>query len=197
MKIGSIALIIFVAVVMTSVASKQAHAGDEPFIGEIMWTAISFCPRGWAAADGQLLPVAQNEALFSLLGTIYGGDGRTTFGLPDLRGRVPIHVGQGSGLSDHTQGNKGGQEQVSLNANQMPAHSHILQASSNATTNDPGGSIPGRSKQKIYDTPGRTTVSMAASAVTTSGNGQAHENRPPYLTIRACVALTGLYPSRN
>ncbi len=197
MKIGSIALIIFVAVVMTSVASKQAHAGDEPFIGEIMWTAANFCPRGWAAADGQLLPVAQNQALFSLLGTIYGGDGRTTFGLPDLRGRVPIHVGQGSGLSDHRQGNRGGQEQVSLNADQMPAHSHILQASSSGTTNDPDGSIPGRSKQKIYDTPGRTTVSMAASAVTTSGNGQAHENRPPYLTIRACVALTGIYPSRN
>ncbi|MFC1685207.1 phage tail protein [Pseudomonadota bacterium] len=176
---------------------SSANAGAEPFIGEIMWTAASFCPRGWANADGQLLPIAQNTALFSLLGTTYGGDGRTTFGLPDLRGRVSIHTGSGPGLSSYNQGAKGGEEKTSLSVAQMPAHNHQINASEDSSSKNPNGSVLGGSKKKAYDAPINVSTTLDNAAVSSTGNGREHENRQPYLTLRACVAMVGIFPSRN
>ena len=169
----------------------------EPFIGQVMWTASSFCPRGWADADGQLLQISQNTALFSLMGTTYGGDGRTTFALPDLRGRVSLHQGTGPGLSTYQQGNKGGSEAVTLTTSQLPSHSHTINASSTASDGNATGSILGSGKKKIYDAPTAADITLDSSAVSNTGSGQAHENRPPYVTLRACIALEGLFPSRN
>jgi microcystin-dependent protein len=124
---------------------------SEPYVGEIRMFAGNFAPRGWAFCDGQLLAVAQNDALFSLLGTIYGGDGRTTFGLPDLRGRVPIHAGSGPGLSPRRLGEKGGQEDVTLSLNELPQHDHMLIGSNtDASTDEPAGLMPGKAGEDIY-----------------------------------------------
>ena len=184
-----------VAATLTSVPIKQATAGIDPYVGEIMWVGYNFCPRGWADADGQLIQISQNTALFSLYGTIYGGDGRTTFALPDLRGRVSIHTGVGPGLSSYLQGQKGGEEQVTLAASEMPAHNHSINASGGAISKNAAGSIPGSPKQKFYDAPVNATTTLDNSAVSNAGGGNAHENLPPYLTLRACVALQGVFPS--
>jgi len=180
-----------------SLAMPPTQAASEPYIGEIMWVAYTFCPRGWANADGQLLPISENTALFSLLGTTYGGDGRTTFGLPDLRGRTILHVGPGfgTGLPPYTLGQRGGHEQITLTTNQMPAHSHSVNASEDRSDKKANGSILG-SGQKIYDAPVVASTQLDASAIASTGANQAHENRPPYLVLRACIALTGLFPSQ-
>lgn len=178
-----------------SLAMPSTHAASDPYIGEIMWVAFNFCPRGWANADGQILPISEYTALFSLLGTTYGGDGRTTFGLPDLRGRTLLHVGTGPGLSPYTLGQSGGQEQVTLTTNQMPMHSHSVNASEDRSDKKANGSILG-SGAKIYDAPIVASTQLDASAIASTGANQAHENRPPYLVLRACIALTGLFPSR-
>jgi microcystin-dependent protein len=187
---------VFTILLLGALSTTQAQA-REPFIGEIMWIGSNFCPRGWTGAEGQLLSIAQNTALFSLYGTMYGGDGRTTFGLPDLRGRVAVHAGQGPGLANYTQGSRGGLEHVTLSANQMPTHRHSINASSTATDKNAAGSIIGSPKQKTFDPASSADVTLAANAVSTSGGNQAHENRSPYITLRACVALEGLFPSRN
>jgi microcystin-dependent protein len=186
MKTRSILLTAAFTVMVASVPMERANAGSEPYLGEIMWTAGFYCPRGYLPADSQLLPISNYEALFSLLGTTYGGDGRTIFGLPDLRGRVPISLGQGPGLRHYRAGEKGGQEQVTLRVAEMPLHNHALTAGDNATTNNPSGSIPGKSKHKIYEAANQADSKMAANTVMNAGNSQAHENRPPYLTIRMC-----------
>ena len=170
---------------------------DEPFIGEIMWVGYNFCPRGWADADGQILPISGNDALFSLFGTIYGGDGSTTFALPDLRGRVPVHTGEGPGLSDYLLGQKGGREEVTLTTNEMPAHNHMINASGGAISKNAAGSILGSPSKKIYDATANATTTLHGTAVSDAGGDAAHENRPPYLTLRACVALVGIFPSRD
>jgi microcystin-dependent protein len=142
---------------------QAALAGPEPFIGEIMLTGANFCPRGWADANGQLLAVAQNAALFSLLGTTYGGDGRTTFGLPDLRGRVAIHTGQGPGLSNRNQGSKSGAENHTLTVSEMPQHTHGLRGSNNAATAKiPSGNVPAKTRRNAY-APGSGPLSPMAS----------------------------------
>ena len=182
---------------LVTLPSKQVLAGPDPFIGEIMWVGYNFCPRGWSDADGQLLPIAQNTALFSLLGTTYGGDGRTTFALPDLRGRVSIHTGEGPGLSEYRLGQKAGLEEVMLTVDQMPTHNHALNASGGAIDKNAAGSIMGSPKQKIYDTPVAASTTLADTAISEAGGDMSHENRPPYLTLRACIALTGIFPSRN
>jgi microcystin-dependent protein len=178
-----------------------ARAGAEPFIGELMLFGGNFCPRGWADASGQLLAVSQNEALFSLLGTMYGGDGRTTFGLPDLRGRVPLHAGQGPGLTNRHQGSRGGQETVTLSVTQMPSHSHALVGTSDLATQLVPQSNLLASKERIrkYRSPaeGADLVDLSETSVGSTGNSQAHDNMPPYLTLRWCIALQGVYPSRN
>jgi microcystin-dependent protein len=197
MKHRTLTAPIALAIVLSSALTTQAHAGPEPFIGEIMWVGYNFCPRGWAEASGQLLPIAQNTALFSLYGTFYGGDGRTTFALPDLRGRVSVHAGQGPGLSNYPQGSKGGQERVTLAVSELPAHNHAVNASSDATDKNAAGSVPGSPKQRIYDSPLKVDTTWDTSAVGMTGDATPHENRGPYVTLRACVALQGIYPSRN
>jgi microcystin-dependent protein len=181
-------------------ATPPANASSEPILGEIMMVGFTFCPRGWANADGQLLPIADNEALFSLFGTTYGGDARTTFGLPDLRGRAPIHVGAGPGLTDRGQGERSGEEQVTLSASQLPAHNHMINTTGTERNSaDPGGAllVTLPEKSQIYSTSGTATSQMRSDAVSSAGGGQSVNNMPPFLTVRFCVALQGTYPSRN
>jgi microcystin-dependent protein len=172
---------------------------SEPYVGEIRMFAGNFAPRGYAFCDGQLLAVSQNDALFSLLGTIYGGDGRTTFGLPDLRGRLPIHVGQGPGLSNRTIGQRGGTEEVALSESQIAPHNHPARSASGGNaispvggywSTDPGGNSAG------YNT-GADGSELAATVIGPSGGAQPHDNVQPFLCIGFIIALFGIYPSRN
>ncbi len=172
----------------------------EPFIGEIKLFAGNFAPRGWALCDGQLLAISQNQALFSILGTTYGGDGRTTFGLPDLRGRTPIHAGRGAGLSDYRLGERGGTEQVTLTTNQIPSHSHSLHANSKAAnTAAPAGSALAntRGRDFDYDQSGEIDTTLSGKSIGAAGGSQPHENRQPYLAVNYIIALVGIYPSRS
>lgn len=176
-----------VALTLATLSAGTAAQAIEPFIGEIRTFGFNFCPRGWAAADGQLLSISENSALFSLFGTYYGGDGRTTFGLPDLRGRSVMHHGQGPGLSPRTIGARGGQETVTLTQSEMPSHAHdVLIAGANQ--NGGGTGIELRENADI---------SMASGGTGNAGGGQPHNNMPPFLVMNTCVALVGLYPSRN
>ena len=168
----------------------------EWFLGEIRLFGFNFAPRGWALCHGQLLPISQNTALFSLLGTMYGGDGRTTFELPDLRGRVPIGFGQGPGLADHTQGEAGGAEQVTLLAAQLPPHQHTVAASSTATTKNPTNALPAKTLARApYGTTADRTMHPAMASG--GGSGAPHDNMQPYLVANWCIALEGIYPARN
>jgi microcystin-dependent protein len=160
--------------------------------------AGNFAPRGWAFCDGQLLAVSQNDALFSLLGTIYGGDGRTTFGLPDLRGRIPIHAGHGPGLSERRLGAKGGEEKVTLTVNQMPSHGHPLQGSSNlATVPNPQSNVVATSTTVDAYINEQPTQNLSSTAVTNIGGSRSHTNLMPFLCINFIIALVGIYPSRH
>jgi len=175
---------------------------SEPFVGEIRMFAGNFAPRGWAFCDGQLLAVSQNDALFSLLGTIYGGDGRTTFGLPDIRGRIPVHAGTGPGLSQYRLGSRGGAEEVTLTVNQLPSHAHALQASpGNGNTRDPGNNLPGSSTGGAFYSTGEgrgfTPVDMSTAAISSVGGSRNHTNLAPFLCINFIVALFGIFPSRQ
>lgn len=170
---------------------------SEPFVGEMRMFAGNFAPRGWAFCDGQLLAVSQNDALFSLLGTVYGGDGRTTFGLPDLRGRIPIHAGTGPGLSPRRLGSKGGAEKVTLTVNQLPSHTHVMQASGqNATDALPENRVAAQSDSPLYgvDEP---FVNMSAQQVASVGGSRSHTNLMPFLCVHFIIALFGIYPSRH
>ena len=169
---------------------------SEPFLAEVRIVAFNFAPRGWAFCDGQILPISQNQSLYSLLGTTYGGDGRTSFALPDLRGRTPIHVGSSNG-SIHLLGQKGGEETHTLSAAEMPQHNHVVNVSSaNATASAPDGNILARSPDPAYES--STNVgAMGAGTVPNVGGGQAHNNMQPSLVLNFCIALRGLFPSRN
>ena len=170
----------------------------EPFVGEIRMFAGNFAPRGWAFCDGQLLAVSQNDALFSLFGTIYGGDGRTTFGLPDLRGRIPIHAGTGPGLSPRRLGEKSGAENVTLSPGELPPHSHPVRTSTAAgTDNVPTDEYLGASSNVRLYRPQPPDVAMSADSITAAGGGQQHNNVMPFLCINFIVALVGIYPSRH
>ena len=171
---------------------------SEPYVGEIRMFAGNFAPRGWAFCDGQLLAVSQNDALFSLLGTIYGGDGRTTFGLPDLRGRIPIHAGEGPGLSPRRLGAKAGAEDVTLTVNQMPSHTHPLQASTDpGTLPNPNGAVLSTSNVIELYSGDPADSSLNSSSVTNIGGSRSHTNLMPFLCIHFIVALVGIYPSRH
>lgn len=175
---------------------------SEPFVGEIRMFAGNFAPRGWAFCDGQLLAVSQNDALFSLLGTIYGGDGRTTFGLPDLRGRIPIHAGTGPGLSPRSLGARGGAETVTLNVNQasIPAHRHPLRAvAARANSGDPQGAVLGAADGNVYAPAASPTLALAPESVGEHrfGGSQFHANVQPFLCIHFIIALFGIFPSRT
>ena len=172
----------------------------QPFVGEIRIFAGSFAPNGWMFCSGQLLPIAQNETLFQLIGTTYGGDGESTFALPDLQGRVPVHQGQGPGLSERFIGEAGGSETVSLLASEMPAHTHALAASAAAAY------ARGPSQELVANQNGGVNsyapaaasppALLAASAIGVSGGGQPHNNLAPYLVVNYCIALQGIYPQR-
>ena len=170
---------------------------SEPFLGEIAIFGFNFAPRGWAFCDGQILPINQNQSLFSLLGTTYGGDGRTSFALPDLRGRVPIHVGDT--VSTNRLGLTGGEEQHTLTAAELPPHQHTAACQSGSgTAQTPVGNVPAVEANMaiaIYGGPANATLN--ADVVTNTGGGGAHENMQPFLTLSFAIAIQGLFPSRN
>jgi microcystin-dependent protein len=175
---------------------------QEAMIGEVRMFAGNFAPRGWALCDGQLLSIAQFQALFSILGTTYGGDGRTTFALPDLRGRASVHAGRGPGLSDRRLGQKGGTETVTLNVNEMPSHNHSSQLNADSTvasSDQPRNALPARNAASTpqYGQNITTTLSPAAITISNAGGNQPHNNMAPFLTINYIIALEGIYPSRN
>ena len=164
----------------------------EPFLAEIRIFSFNFPPNGWALCNGQLLPINQNQALFSLLGTTYGGNGQTTFALPNLRGRTPLHVGSG-----HTQGEAAGQTAVTITQQTMPQHLHFLNASTSAADAVlPGGNVFAVSPQQAYTAPANFTP-MEPTSVTNVGGNQPHTNMMPYLVLNFCIALQGIFPSRN
>ena len=171
---------------------------SEPFLAEVRIVGFNFAPRGWAFCDGQILPINQNQSLYSLLGTTYGGDGRTSFALPDIRGRTPIHIGRSNGGADHTLGQKSGEETHTLSAAEMPQHDHVARGTT-AVGNVP---IPS-SSVVLADTPGQiyadpaNLLSLRSGTVANVGGGQAHENMQPYIAVNFCIALQGLFPSRN
>ncbi len=162
-----------------------------PFVGEIKIVTFGFPPKGWAFCNGQLLSIAQNQALFSLLGTTYGGDGRTNFALPNLQSRMPIHVGNG-----FAQGATGGEVNHTLVTQEMPSHTHVAQGvSANATSATAAGETWAVSTQNPYNATPNTTLGPAAAA--SAGGGQPHPNMPPYLVLNFVIALSGIFPSRN
>ena len=164
---------------------------SEPFIGEIRMVGFDFPPAGWALCNGQMLPIERNEFLFSLIGDYYGGDGETTFGLPDLRGRVPVHQGDGAGLTVRDMGTFGGAEQVGLTTSQLPPHSHTQPAGGASSSTRPVGRAPAVGGK--YAEPGAKT--MAPTGVT--GGAQPHENMAPFLVVSFIIALQGTYPSQT
>jgi microcystin-dependent protein len=203
--------------------AQSAKAQTDPFVGQIIYVGFNFCPTGWAAAEGQLLPVSQNTALFSLLGTTYGGDGQTTFALPDLRGRVPVHAGTGPGLSALYQGEQGGDESQTLTFAQMPSHAHtattsfsglqvtsVLRGSTSAATAaSPAGASLAVAKKETYSSNAPTTSMAAGSVQSTVTGGEVSTTvdatnsgtaavsvRDPFLGLRACIALYGIFPSQ-
>jgi microcystin-dependent protein len=171
----------------------------DPFVAEIRIFPFNFAPKGWAWCDGQLLPLSQNTALFSLLGTTYGGDGKSNFALPDLQGRAPMHPGQGPGLSLYDLGETAGEETVTLLESEIPAHSHAVNASNGpANLQSPAADrILGRANNNVYlDTPGNL-VPLAPEALAPAGGDQPHNNMQPYLTLYFNIALQGVYPPRT
>lgn len=163
----------------------------EPFLSEIRIMSFNFAPKGWAQCNGQLLPINQNQALFSLLGTTFGGDGRVNFALPDLRARVPIHEGSG-----HTLGERGGEQAHTLSIAELPTHTHVAQASSNTgDAVNPTNALLA-SASNVYRTADNLT-SLNAASVTNVGGSQAHENQQPFLALTFCIALQGIFPSPN
>lgn len=165
----------------------------EPFLSEIRIMSFDFPPKGWAQCNGQLLPINQNQALFSLLGTTYGGDGRVNFGLPDLRGRTPIHVGSG-----HTLGERGGASAHTLSISEIPTHTHTLNGTS--TTGNliiAAGNLPGSSPSQMYQAPDRNLVAMNPASIANTGGSQAHLNMQPFLVLNFSIALQGIFPSQD
>lgn len=177
----------------------------DPFVAEIRIFPFNFAPKGWAFCDGQILPISQNTALFSLLGTTYGGDGVVTFGLPDLRGRAPVGQGQGNGLSNRVMGEMSGQEQVTLLLSNLPGHNHgFFATQANANTSTIGSTVLLGTAVANSGTPhlyiamqGNTAAPLSSAAVGMTGNTQPHPNMMPTLTLNFTIALQGVYPSRN
>ena len=168
---------------------------SEPFLAEIRMVGFNFAPRGWAFCDGQILPINQNQSLYSLLGTTYGGDGRTTFGLPDLRGRTPIHFD-----SDHSLGQSGGTESVTLTQAELPQHTHDFNVTSADATEQRasivGDSVLAKANVDMYKT-GTGDTNLIPATISSAGANQAHNNMQPVLTVGFAIALQGLFPSRN
>ena len=173
----------------------------DPFVAEIRIFPFNFAPRGWSWCDGQLLPLSQNTALFSLLGTTYGGNGKSNFALPDLQGRAPMHPDQGPGLSLHDLGETGGSETVTLLESELPSHAHAMNGQgSNSNLNDPANAVVARAfgGGNMYKTPaGAPTVALSNQSIAPAGGDQPHNNLMPYLTFYFCIALQGVFPPRG
>ena len=173
---------------------------SQPYIGQIIAVGFNFAPQNWALCNGQTLPISQFDVLYNLIGTTYGGDGVTNFAVPDLRGRAPIHQGQGQGLSNYVLGQKAGVEMVTLTGAQNASHNHGLGANSgNANASDPSGTevlaqTAGVSSGAIYSTAAPSATTLVSTSVSLTGGSQPHENRQPLLAINYCIALYGLYP---
>lgn len=163
----------------------------EPFLSEVRIMSFVFAPKGWALCNGQLLPINQNQGLFSLLGTTFGGDGRVNFALPDLRGRTPIHVGSG-----HTLGERGGEPAHTLSIAELPEHTHVLNAAATGNTINSSGALLANASSQVYASP-QALVSLSPTSVTNTGGSQAHLNLQPFLTLNFCIALQGIFPSPN
>src|SRR5438876_599539 len=170
----------------------------DPFVAKIRIFPFNFAPRGWAFCDGQILPISQNTALFSLLGTTYGGDGKSNFALPNMQGNAPMHPGQGPGLSLHDLGETGGSETVTLLESEIPAHSHAMTAATtSANSKSPAGNVLARAGGgNVYMPAGNPLVSMSDQALAPAGGDQPHNNLMPYLTLNFCIALQGVFPPR-
>jgi len=169
----------------------------QPYVGEIRMFAGNFAPAGWAFCNGSLMPIVENETLFNLIGTTYGGDGEQTFALPDLRGRVPMHQGSGPGLSPRVIGELGGSETVTLSNAQMPMHAHALRASSGlASLGAPLGTVLAKTAANSYDS-APPAVPMAASAIPPAGGSQPHANMAPYCALNYIISLFGIFPSQT
>jgi microcystin-dependent protein len=174
----------------------------DPYVGEIRMVGFNFAPTGWAVCNGQILPISQNTALFSLLGTQFGGNGTSNFALPNLQGCAPMHFGNGAGLTPRNIGEVGGETAVTLLSSQMPSHTHAAQNAAASTAGTPGPTVifggGGRGKEPAY-APASTpnTVKMSVQAVGTAGNNQPHNNMPPYLTMNFIIAMNGVFPPRS
>ena len=167
----------------------------EYFMGEIRMVAFNFAPKGWALCNGQILPIAQNQALFSLLGTTYGGNGQTTFALPNLRGRGPMHFGTGPGLSSRFLGEVGGQESHTLSVSELPQHTHpVLVSNAPGTAANPSGNVLAAHRGGYAESP---NVALGSGALANTGGSQPHNNMPPFMVISFCIALTGVFPPRT
>ena len=172
----------------------------DQFVGEIRAVGFNFAPVGWAMCDGQLLPISQNTALFSLLGTQFGGNGQTTFALPNLQGCAPMSQGSGLGLSPRSVGEVGGEASVTLLVSQIPSHTHAAMNAAASTAGDPTNAVfggGGRGKEPAYAPPSSSTAQMNGQAVNLTGGNQPHNNMPPYLTVNFIIALQGIFPARN
>lgn len=171
----------------------------QPYVGEIRMFAGNFAPAGWMLCEGQELSIAGNDTLFNLIGTTYGGDGQSTFKLPDLRGRIPIHMGQGPGISQNYQiGEAGGVETVTLTLNQIPIHNHpMLGQSKRGNTNSPQNAVWAKSTLRQFSNSPGTTQAMHANIVSPSGGSQPHDNMMPYLTINFIISLFGIFPTQT
>jgi len=196
MKKLVLACTLLLSIVSTTALKAQA---SDPFLGQIAFVPYNFVPKNWAACNGQLLSISQNQALFSLLGTQYGGNGTTTFALPDMRGRVLVHEGQApGGPTTYTMGQTGGAESVTLLVTQMPSHSHTVNAvTAEGNQNTPTNSLPADTKaldKEYSDATANTT--MKSTMVNPTGGNQPHENRPPFLTLKCIISLQGVFPSQ-
>ncbi len=194
-------LVVVLIVVLSVTAATTARAQATPFVGQIMWVGFNFCPIGWAVADGSVLPIQQNAALFSLLGTYYGGNGVQTFALPDLRGRVPVGYGQGPGLQPYVLGQLGGEETHTLTVNEMPQHSHAFSLFASSGKGNQPAPASGNylaapaSGDRLYASAAPSTVPLASGNTGVSGGNLPHNNMQPYLVLTPCIATEGVYPS--
>jgi microcystin-dependent protein len=172
----------------------------EPFVAQINVFAFNFAPRGFAFCNGQILPISQNTALFSLVGTTYGGDGKSNFALPNFQGLVPVHAGQGAGLSNYTLGGTGGVASVTLSVGELPSHTHSIGCETGGGVDSPANAVWGsgaRGKPPAYSTTGTPSANLSSAALASAGSGLPHNNMSPYLVLSFCIALQGVFPARN
>jgi microcystin-dependent protein len=189
-------LLVSLLICVPSILLSNVAIAEEPYLGEMAYFAGNFAPRGWALCDGQLLPISQNTALFSLLGTIYGGDGRTTFGLPDMRGRALVHTGSGPGLTPRSQGSKFGNETVTMSVAQLPSHNHSVNSTAD-TTIDATANGKALASVKMYKAGSTPNKLLNSATVGNAGASQPINTIQPTLAIHCIIAIQGIFPTRN